>query len=209
MMPETATATACLRKDCTECPVEGHLLCVHTPLDLARFYGIFAIWLVPFLAGMIIGRHWAGLSVWGGLAVIFFEYAEARVLCRHCPHYAEPGFFLRCHANWGLPKIPALDPSPLSRREKGMWLVWVAVLFLYFIPFFWAGGEWGFLGTSLAATVFVAWYLQRHQCRRCYNLSCPVNRVPEAVRKEFFKNYPAFARAWGRADESAGCPRER
>ena len=196
-MWKMTTASACIRQDCKGCPIRAKLLCVHTLSDLAHFCAIFALWLIPFLGGMIAGRHWIGLWAWVGLAFLFFGYVEARLLCRHCPHYAEPGFFLRCHANWGLPKIPALDPRPLSRWEKGLWLAWGAVLFLYFVPFFWAGGQWGFLGAALAGTAVVAWRLQRHQCQRCYNLSCPVNRVPASVKTEFFKNYPDFARAWG------------
>jgi hypothetical protein len=144
------------------------------------------------------GGHQTGLWVWGGLAAVFFGYIEALVLCRHCPHYAETGKLLRCHANWGLPKIPRFDPRSLSTLEKGAWLAYVTVLFLFFLPFFIAGRQWVFLGLCVGATVVVAWRLQRHQCRRCYNLSCPVNRVPEAVRAEFFRNYPDFARAWRR-----------
>jgi hypothetical protein len=33
-------------------------------------------------------------------------------------------------------------------------------------------------------------------CTRCYNLSCPLNRVPENVRKVFFQNFPEFTEAW-------------
>jgi hypothetical protein len=63
-------------------------------------------WLIPFIAGMVIGGFWIALGVWLLLAAIFFIYVEALILCRHCPHYAEEGFTLKCHANWGLPKIP-------------------------------------------------------------------------------------------------------
>jgi len=51
-------------------------------------------WLVPFLAGMIIGGFWLGFAAWIGLAALVFGYVEALVLCRHCPHYAEKGFLL-------------------------------------------------------------------------------------------------------------------
>jgi hypothetical protein len=73
--------------------------------------------------------------VWFVLA-IFFCYLEALVLCRHCPHYAEKGFWLRCHANWGLPKIPKMNPRPMNSFEKVTWLLYVAVLFLYYIFFY-------------------------------------------------------------------------
>jgi len=85
---------------------------------------------------MIIGKFWVGIMVWFVLAVLFFGYIEALVLCRHCPHYSEEGFLLRCHANWGLPKIPKMKPQPMNSFEKVVWLLYVAALFLYYIPFF-------------------------------------------------------------------------
>jgi hypothetical protein len=97
------------------------------PKGAADRIGVF----IPFFAGMIIGQFWVGLAVWIGLAVLFFGYVEALVLCRHCPHYAEEGFLLKCHANSGLPKIPRFDPRPLSRWEQAIWIGYVAVLFLY------------------------------------------------------------------------------
>jgi hypothetical protein len=149
---------------------------------------------------MIIGKFWVGLAVWIGLAVLFFGYVEALILCRHCPHYAEEGFLLKCHANSGLPKIPKFDPRPLNRSEQIAWLAYVAVLFLYPVPFFVISQQWLLLVIFLWALFAAAWTVVRTQCTRCYHLSCPANRVPEHVRQEFFKNYPEFAKAWGKRD---------
>jgi hypothetical protein len=189
------TAEACLRQCCEGCEIEGKLLCIHTQKDLIDFYVLFIGWVIPFFAGMIIGKFWKGLAVWAGLAVLFFGYIEALVLCRHCPHYAEKGFLLRCHANWGLPKIPGFSPRPLNFWEKAIWLFYVAVLFLYYIPFFIMSQQWLILVLTTTALITAVWTLQRTQCNRCYNLSCPVNRVPDDVKKAFFKNYPAFCDA--------------
>jgi hypothetical protein len=193
---DKATAAACSRQDCEGCEIQGKLLCIHTPKDLLDFYVLFAGWMIPFLAGMIIGGYWLSLAVWVGLAVLFFGYIEALILCRHCPHYAEKDFLLRCHANWGLPKIPGFSPRPLSLAEKAIWLCYVAVLFLYYIPFFIIGQQWLLLLITTSALFNAVWTLQRTQCNRCYNLSCPINRVPRDVRKAFFKNYPVFFDAW-------------
>ena len=195
---DKTTAAACLRQECEGCEIEGKLLCIHTAKDLIDFYVLFIGWVIPFLAGMIIGRFWTGLAVWAGLAVLFFGYLEALVLCRHCPHYAEKGFLLRCHANWGLPKIPRFSPRPLNFREKAFWLFYVAVLFLYYIPFFIISQQWLLLVLTTTALFTAVWTLQRTQCNRCYNLSCPGNRVPVDVKKAFFKNYPVFCDAWDR-----------
>ena len=187
------TAAACMRATCKGCEIQGQLLCIHTPNDLMDFAVLAIGWFIPFLAGMIIGRFWLGLAIWFRLAVIFFGYVEALVLCRHCPHYAETGFLLRCHANSGLPKIPRYDPRPLNRAEQIAWLVYVGALFLYYVPFFVISGQWLLLAITTWAALTWAWTVQRTQCNRCYMISCPVNRVPERVRTVFYRNYPDFA----------------
>ena len=195
------TAAACSRQTCEGCEIQGKLLCIHTTRDLVDFVVLAVGPIIPFLAGMIIGRFWIGLAVWFGLAVLFFGYVEALILCRHCPHYAEEGFLLRCHANAGLPKIPKFDPRPVSKIEKGVWLAYGAALCLWYVPFFVASQQWLLLGLTTWASFAAAWTVQRTQCTRCYNLSCPVNRVPEAVQEVFFENYPEFAKAWGRVQD--------
>jgi hypothetical protein len=198
LKPVKATAAACCRQDCDGCDIQGKLLCVHSLNDLAAFYVLFMIWLIPFLVGMIMGKFWTGLAIWVGLAVLFFGYIEALVLCRHCPHYAEQGYFLRCHANWGLPKIPALNRRPMNTAEKGIWLLYLAVLLLYYIPFFIVSRQWLMLGLTTLGLIIAGLLLQRTKCNRCYNLSCPINRVPDEVKDIFFDNYPEFAQAWGK-----------
>lgn len=190
------TPEACSRQECAGCEIQGKLLCIHTPKDLIDFYILFLGWLIPFLSGMIIGKFWLGLAVWIGLSVLFFGYIEALILCRHCPHYAEKGFLLRCHANWGLPKIPRFNPGPLNSLEKGAWLIYVAILFLYYIPFFIKSQQWLLLLLTTTALFVAAWTIQRTQCNRCFNLSCPVNRVPDDVKEQFFKHYPVIRDAW-------------
>lgn len=167
-------------------------------------FGVLVIgWAIPFLAGMLIGGFWVGLVVWIGLAMLFFGYVEALVLCRHCPHYAEKGPWLKCHANWGLPKFPRFNPRPMNRAERVIWLAYVAVLFLYHIPFFIVSQQWLLLAIATWALIIACWTVQRTQCTRCYHLSCPVNRVPEDVRRGFFKNYPGFAKAWDEGEQDS------
>jgi hypothetical protein len=77
-----------------------------------------------------------------------------------------------------------------------IWLFYVAVLFLYYIPFFIMSQQWLLLVLTTTSLFVAVWTLQRTQCNRCYNLSCPINRVPDDVKKAFFKNYPVFCDAW-------------
>jgi len=198
---EKTTAAACSQSQCEGWEIQGKLLCVHQPKDLIDFFVLFMGWAIPFFAGMIIGKFWVGMTAWFVLAVAFFGYIEARVLCRHCPHYAEEGFWLRCHANWGLPKIPRMNPRPLNSFEKVVWCLYVALLFLYYIPFFVLSGQWLLLTLTTSALIAAGWTLQRTKCNCCYNLSCPINRVPDDVRESFFRHYPVFGKAWGKVSK--------
>ena len=195
--PTTLPAAACSRESCQDCPIKGELICIHTKNDLLKFWALFMMAALPFLTGMILGRHWLGLGAWAGLAILFFGYVEALILCRHCPHYAEVGYLLSCHANAGLPKIPPFDPRPLNKIEKGIWLIYAAALSFWFVPFFISSQQWLLLAiTSGGASLFIGGLLLT-KCSHCYNLSCPLNRVPGEVRTKFFENYPQFAEAWG------------
>lgn len=172
------TAAACARQSCEGCEIQGKLLCIHTPRDLADF-GVLAVgWGIPFVAGMVMGKHWIGLAVWAGLAALFFGYVEARVLCRHCPHYAEEGFTLKCHANWGFPKFPRYDPRPMTRAEGIIFLAFVAVMFLYHVPFFIIGRQWLLLAVTSWAVVAWGWTVQRTNVPaattcRAHAIGCP------------------------------------
>ena len=83
--PSKRTAAACVRPTCEGCAIQARMLCLPTLTDVLDFYVLALPWFVAFFAGMILGRFWVGLAVWLGLAVLFFGYVEALVLCRHCP----------------------------------------------------------------------------------------------------------------------------
>ena len=191
---DKTTAAACSRQTCEGCGVQGKLLCVYTAKDVMDFVAMAIGYLFPFVAGMIIGKFWIGLAVWFGL-LLFSVYVEVLLFCRHCPHYAEKGFLLNCHANWAVPKIHKFDPRPMNTAERIIWLITVSVRLLYYIPFFVIGQQWLFLALTTSGLIAGSWTLQRTQCARCSHLSCPINRVPKDVRREFFENYPEFAEA--------------
>jgi hypothetical protein len=179
------------------------LLCVHTGRDVLDFAILAVAYFIPFVAGMLAARYWVALLVWLLLAAIFFIFVEALVLCRHCPHYAEEGITLRCHANYGLPKIPPFDPRPLNRVEKAVFLTYVSLLGFYYLPFFLLSAQWLLLLITTWALLTWIWTLLRTQCTRCYHLSCPLNRVPDDVRQQFFRYYPAFKEAWSQPNRPA------
>ena len=80
----------------------------------------------------------------------------------------------------------------MNAFEKVAFFGYVAVLFLYNIPFFVISHQWLILAITTWAIFIWAWTVLRTQCTRCYHIHCPLNRVPEDVRKVFFENYPEF-----------------
>ena len=56
---------------------------------------------------------------------------EIRVLCSHCPYYAEEGRILHCLANHGTIKLWKYHPEPMRFWEKLGFLGGI-IFFLYF-----------------------------------------------------------------------------
>ena len=121
---------------------------------------------------------------WVAILVVFFVFVEIRVLCSHCPHYAEDSRVLRCWANYGMPKVWPYRPGPMTWVEKavlfaGFGAVWgtpLAVMVLH--------RRWFLFAVGAATTVGFFVLLGQVQCRRCINLACPLNRVPEPLRRD-------------------------
>jgi hypothetical protein len=185
-------AKACVKEDCTECEIYGKLMCIHTKLDLLDFFMLVLNIAVPFFLGMVIGNHWYGLFLWFVISIFFFGYVEALILCRHCPHYKEDCRTLRCHANWGLPKIPPYSPKPMNRWEKILWITFALVLVFFWFPFFILSKQWIFLIWASVSSIVSIYLIKRTKCNRCYMIYCPMNNLPEDVKQVFYKNYPDY-----------------
>ena len=195
-MGSKTTLATCSRETCQGCEIEGKLSCIHTTKDMASIMIPTAGFSVPFFIGMIRGGHRTALRIWLGLVAIFFGYAEEKMLCSHCPQYAEEGFLLKCYSHWGFPKIPDFNPKPISNIEKGIWLVWLGAIALYHIPFFIMRRQWLFLVVTTCAAIFACWTVYHTHCDRCPNLSCLANHVPDEVREAFLKNNPVLMKAY-------------
>lgn len=112
--PSVPIAT-CEAPDCTRCSVAHSIHCHFSPADLIHFYLIcFPVFLVGGAAIFAVG--WIPLIAWIGIIISFFGFIEIRVMCSHCPHYAEEGSTLRCWANYGSPKLWKHRPGPMVRK---------------------------------------------------------------------------------------------
>jgi len=138
----------------------------------------------------------------GGDFFGFFGFVEIRVMCSHCPHYAEEGSSLKCWANHGSPKLWKYRPGPMSTAENIVFFGGIVAVWGYPLPFFFVGGLWFLLGLYilLSAGFFVT--LKMFLCSQCMNFACPLNGVPEPVRNRFFDRNPLVADAWKARSEA-------
>jgi hypothetical protein len=188
--------STCSAGDCRGCPVHGRLECHFGFRGLMRF---FVPALLPFIiggAGIARINGWL-LIPWIAVSLGFFLLVEIRVMCSHCPHYAEPGTrTLQCWANYGAPKFWAYRPGPMSRVEKAIFFGGLLPIAGYPLAFLLAGRQWLLLALFAASVLGLGSLLLRTMCRRCMNFACPFNRVDRHTRALFFAHNPVVAEAW-------------
>jgi hypothetical protein len=145
--------------------------------------GIFHIsgwWLIPWLI-IIIG---------------YFSFVEIRVMCSHCPHYADEGSSLKCWANYGSPKLWKYRPGPMTFWEKAVFLIGFVFVWGYPIFFLIFRLQVFLLIVYLVSIAGFFMTLKTFLCSQCMNFACPLNSVKLEVRKDFFKQNPKIAKAW-------------
>lgn len=177
-LDENKPMKICKDKECGACDSRNSLHCHFTGKDLLHFYLIV---LPSFLlggAGIYHLTAW-GLIPWLFIIIGFFGFVEIRVLCSHCPHYAEDGNTLKCWANYGSPKIWKYRPEPLVFWEKftffaGLTLVWgfPAIFMLIGLQLF-----TGIVYALVTASFFMT--LKMALCPQCINFACPLNSAKD------------------------------
>jgi len=193
--PNQPLAT-CVSGDCDDCPVRKAVHCHFVPRDLLLFLLIALPSLAVGGAGVYLCDAWF-LGPWFAMMLGFFGLVEIRVLCTHCPHYAEPGTTLRCWANHGSPKLWRYRPGRMSILEKFVFGAGLAAIWGYPVVFLLAGVKWPLLAVYGALTGSFFLMLRTFFCARCINFACPLNTVKEDVRKGFFQQNPTVGESWG------------
>ena len=158
--------------------------------------------MILFLPGAVIGgagifqvgAWW--LVPWLVIFLGYFGFVEIRVMCSHCPHYAESGGSLQCWANYGAPRLWKYRPGPMSTMEKNIFAGGFALLWGYAFVFLLIGLHWLLLALFILTTASFFVALRRSFCTKCMNFACPLNQVEENIREAFFKRNPVVAEAW-------------
>lgn len=203
---------------CATCGLRSQLGC---RLDRREFL-FFVLNQIPSLVLACFGLTLVGLlsQVWwplivfvGACVALWGLGIETRVLCSHCPYWAEDNQTLHCWALTGSPKWWRYRPGPMNRVEKG-----IIVGFFSFLVVFPALAEGygivllargyakyglyallGMIGVTLATILAAAQFfliLRYHYCRRCVNFSCPLNRVPKPLVDAYLRRNRVMREAW-------------
>ena len=196
--PEKPIMT-CESESCDDCAIRNSVHCHFSLKDLLYF---MLISFPSFLLGGVGIYHSNGwlLIPWLILIVVFFGFIEIRVMCSHCPHYAEPSISLKCRANYGSPKLWKYRPGPMTINEKLIFFGGFAVVWGYPLPILIPGEQFILLLLYSVATIGFFIVLIVFMCSRCMNFACPINRVDKNVRDQFFSKNPIAAKAWGKRD---------
>ena len=194
LSPNKPIAT-CTSGTCDNCTVSSGLHCHFTLKDLIHFYVIVAPSFLLGGAGIYhVGGWW--LIPWLIIVIGFFGFVEIRVLCSHCPHYAEEGNSLKCWANYGSPKIWKYRPGPMTFLEKIVFFAGFALVWGYPLIFLFADFQLFLLIVYPLTVAGFFMTLRTFLCSQCMNFACPLNAVGNEVRRDFFNRNPTVAEAW-------------
>ena len=192
--PEKPVAT-CESDSCDGCALTSKLHCHFRLTDWIHF---LLIAFPPFLLGGagIYQVNGLWLIPWILCVIAFFGFIEIRVMCSHCPHYAEATASLKCWANYGSPKLWKYRPGPMTIGEKAIFFGGFAIAWGYPLVFLLLGKQMFLLAVYAMTTSGFFMTLMQFMCTQCMNFACPLNRVDENVRDQFFDKNPIVAEAW-------------
>jgi len=191
----------CQADTCEDCAVNHSIHCHFKLKDLFHF---LLISLPPFLLGGVgIYNQSVWLLVfWILIVIAFFGFIEIRVMCSHCPHYAEEGTSLKCWANYGAPKLWKYRPGPMSILEKIVFFSGFVIVWGYPLVILVFSGQWFLFLVYIITTAGFFMTLINFLCVQCMNFACPLNRVAEDTRRMFFKQNPMVNKAWRQKDHA-------
>ena len=152
--------------------------------------------MIPGIFGLIVSGYGWYILGWIGFAMFFFNVWEIKILCTHCPYYAENEKTLKCNANYGSLKLWKYNPKPMNLFEKVQLIIGFIILIFFPIVFMLVGQQLLFAGISTFGGIIFFLFLSSTDCKHCVNFSCPLNRVPENLVREYMDKNPLMAKAW-------------
>jgi hypothetical protein len=191
----------CTSGNCETCALKHKINCHFSLSQLVKFL-IFAF--PPFIfAGVVLFRiHPFIIFPYILLFFAYFGFIEIKVMCSHCPHYAEPDInSLKCWANYGIPKLWKYNPGPMTTAEKIIFFTGMIAVLIYPIFFLIFTHHLLFLVIYLILIIPGVILLNLFLCTQCMNFACPLNKVKKEVRDVFFEKNPSIKKAWKKSRE--------
>ena len=197
----------CELKDALNCRYDESLWkCFRKKQISYEILGFFVVGVAAFFTTL-----WWAFLLYAVVIILNFAFIETLFLCRHCPFYEKEGKTLECLTLKGLPRIWSFDPSPITRSGRlGMGLVGG---FVDLFPLLMGGyASWVLFSTntanlltvsmilltviSLIAVMYLERYIGENYCKRCVNLSCILNKVPEELKDAYLRKNPELLKIW-------------
>ncbi|MHB1152557.1 MAG: hypothetical protein ACYCWE_06710 [Eubacteriales bacterium] len=198
-----------------DCQIEGTLICRTDKAFRKKFILSHMTFRGTAFFGLIfIGTfsdNWRLTIAYAVIVFLNFAILEPRLLCSHCPFYAEKGFIIHCNTLYGLPKFWKYRPGPISKAEKVLQLISGGLVdFFPFISFIYgivllytypAGSSErvAMIGITVIHILLMIQLnntIQKEVCPKCPNFSCVLNKVPKSVRDSYIKRNPVMKDAW-------------
>jgi len=186
----------CNAENCHDCKLSDKLVC---HFNIKQLFGFLLIVSPSFIiAGIIIIKFNPFLLIpWIVFFLSYFGFVEIRVMCSHCPHYAESEInTLKCWANYGSLKLWKYRPGPMSLNEKIVFYLGFTIILIYPIIFFIVENNYIFLWLYFILIALTKLVLNKYYCTHCINFDCPLNHVDEEIRNIFFNKNPGVKDAW-------------
>jgi hypothetical protein len=200
-LDESKPLPTCIGKDCDGCKMCNKVNCHFNIKQLLRFMLIVLPTAIIGGIGIIIYNP-LFIILWVVMFISFFGFIEIKVMCSHCPHYAETeGKTLKCWANYGSPKLWKYQPGPMTKIEKAIFISYPIIIFILPIVFLLLNNtimSYILLGLYIIGLVISMKLLKKHFCSYCMNFACPLNNVNQETRENFFDLNPKIKEAWGK-----------
>ena len=186
----------CQEHLCDKCNVKQEIHC-HFNSNQAKK---FLLSVIPAMLVGLIGIYLFSpllVLIWLIICFLYFGFIEIRVMCSHCPHYAETETkTLKCWANYGSPKLWKYRPGPMSITEKIVFILGGLLIAIYPLFLIILSQNYPILIVYLILTVVCFYYMRTYMCNHCINFACPANRVDKKIRDNFFDHNPQIRDAW-------------
>jgi hypothetical protein len=190
------------RAECGDCHLDEVLFCRLNPKYMMYFGLTAMLGIIPAVMGICLSDYSVLgkviiLSSWIAYAAFFFIVWESRMLCNHCPYYANDAQkVLHCPIDKGKLKTYHYDPGPLSKSEKRQFILGTFILIGFLQPFLVMAGQVLFMMLSIIGIVVWIIVIQKKVCTACVNFACPLNKIPKSTRDSFLNRNPVIKRAW-------------